>query len=245
MNKPFDAAPAYINNITSLWKAASLPFQALHEFPAFSYCAIEGVSWPNKLWFHKDLTEASLQQAFTAVPALIHQLSIPHWDVYGTDSWKILEAKGYVVRSQATGMWMPLQEPFELNGQLQFEPVTNMPAAILWKDIFFQSFNYLIPEDIVMQSRHAIHYYVAFHENQPVGCAMLFMTGKVAGIHSVGVLPAMRRKGFANEIMRFLLNEAIELNSSHAVLHASQMGKDLYLKLGFEEAFAVRNYVLP
>jgi ribosomal protein S18 acetylase RimI-like enzyme len=244
MNTAFDARQAYIHNITSLWETASIPFDAYVAYPSFSYCAINGIDWPNRLWFHQDITAEALDQAFATIP-LIRKLRIPWWGAYGSNSWKILESKGYVNLTGATGMSLVLTTPFEQGNQLQYKPVENISDAILWNDLFFQAFGYRLHEKILMHTLAQMNYYVVYFENQPVGTGKLYITGTVAGIHSIGVIPAMRRKGFANEIMRFVLNQAIERNCTHAVLHASHMGKDLYIKLGFKDEFPIKNYSLP
>jgi ribosomal protein S18 acetylase RimI-like enzyme len=244
MNKVFDARQAYIHNITSLWKTAASPFDGLVEYPAFSYCAIKGMQWPNRLWFHQDINAESLDQAFATVPD-IRKLKVPYWDVYGTGSWKILESKGYVNIGEVTSMSLALKEHFQPGYQLHFKQVKEATEAAIWSTTFFQSFGYVLTPAILMQTLPAIHYYVVYDQSKPVGTAELFINGTVAGIHSIGVVPAMRRRGFANVIMRFILNRAIELNCTHAVLHASNMGKDIYLKLGFEDEFLIKNYNLP
>ncbi|MGF6846006.1 putative acetyltransferase [Chitinophaga sp. W3I9] len=58
------------------------------------------------------------------------------------------------------------------------------------------------------------------------------------------MIPEARRKGFANEIMAFVLNESLALNARYATLQASQMGKGIYLDMGFEEQFVIRNYAV-
>jgi predicted acetyltransferase len=73
---------------------------------------------------------------------------------------------------------------------------------------------------------------------------MLFQTGNYIGIHGVGVIPEMRRKGFAEEIMKFALNISIDLKAEYALLQASAMGKDIYTRLGFEDLFVIKNYIL-
>ena len=60
----------------------------------------------------------------------------------------------------------------------------------------------------------------------------------------MGVIPEMRRKGFAEQMMVNLLHWSTEQQFTYATLQASAMGKGLYLKLGFEEQFTMKNYSL-
>lgn len=77
-----------------------------------------------------------------------------------------------------------------------------------------------------------------------IGTLTLFQTEKIMGIHGVGVIPEMRKKGFAEEIMKFAINEAIDADAQYAQLQASDLGKDIYRRLGFEDLFLIKNYVL-
>lgn len=61
-------------------------------------------------------------------------------------------------------------------------------------------------------------------------------------MHSLGIIPQKRKQGFATEIMRHTLNKAIDQNLSLATLQASEMAKEMYLKLGFSLDFLMKNY---
>lgn len=58
----------------------------------------------------------------------------------------------------------------------------------------------------------------------------------------MGVIPAMRRKGLAEQMMRRILNQSLAQGFRYAMLQASAMGKGLYQKLGFTEQFVLKNY---
>ncbi len=64
------------------------------------------------------------------------------------------------------------------------------------------------------------------------------------GVHSVGIPPEMRRKGYAKQIMKLLINSAVDNACDYMTLQASDMGKNLYLNLGFKEQFTIKNYKL-
>jgi len=44
--------------------------------------------------------------------------------------------------------------------------------------------------------------------------------------------------------MKLLINIAVENGNEHITLQASNMGKNLYIKLGFKEQFSIKNYTL-
>ncbi|MNF14153.1 hypothetical protein D3C80_2162530 [compost metagenome] len=54
----------------------------------------------------------------------------------------------------------------------------------------------------------------------------------------------MRKRGYAEEIMKFAINEAIDADCEYAQLQASALGKGIYTRLGFEDLFTITNYQL-
>jgi len=81
--------------------------------------------------------------------------------------------------------------------------------------------------------------------NEVIGTALLYISNGIAGVHSVGVIPAMRKMGFAEEIMKMLINMSIAGDASFCVLQASKMGIGIYTRLGFKEDFLFTHYHLP
>lgn len=232
-----------INNLTSLWKTVGAPFQAHHKNDDFEYCKIENSGWPNKLWFNGDLNQNSAEKAIQIIqsnPSLV----IPYCAIYGTKSNEILEAKGLVKKTEQVAMALQLDTPFEQQNTLQYKRVLNEQDAKIWSDLYPNAFGYIISKEILVQNWKEVQFHLVTYQNQPIGTFMLFQTKNNVGIHGVGVIPEMRRKGLAEEIMKYALNLAIDLNAEYALLQASVMGKGIYTKLGFEDLFTIKNYIL-
>ncbi|AYN04211.1 GNAT family N-acetyltransferase [Flavobacterium sp. 140616W15] len=232
-----------INNLTRLWKTVGTPFQSNHKNDTFEYCKIENSGWPNKLWFSQDVNQHSAEKAIETLQANPN-LVIPYWDIYGTSSNEILEAKGLVKKTEQVAMALRLDKPFELQNTLEFKRIWNDEDAKIWSDLYPNAFGYIISKEILVHNYHEVQFHLVTYQNQPIGTFMLFQTENNIGIHGVGVIPEMRRKGFAEEIMKYALNLAIDLNAEYALLQASVMGKGIYTKLGFEDLFIIKNYIL-
>ncbi|MCC9070424.1 GNAT family N-acetyltransferase [Flavobacterium sp. F-65] len=232
-----------IDNLTSLWKTVGAPFQSYHKNEDFEYCKIENSGWPNKLWFTQDINPENTKKVIETIqsnPALV----IPYWDIYKTNSNEILEAKGLVKKTEQVAMALQLGNPFELQNTLQYKRILNEQDAKIWSDLYPNAFGYIISKDILVHNYKDVQFHLVTFQNQPIGTFMLFQTKNNIGIHGVGVIPEMRRKGFAEEIMKYALNLAIDLNAEYALLQASVMGKGIYTKLGFEDLFIIKNYIL-
>jgi ribosomal protein S18 acetylase RimI-like enzyme len=233
---------ANIENLTALWKQASLPFDGCVEKDEFSYCEVQHSEWPNRLWFNEDITEELVAAAAKSIAGKSTIFTLPYWDIYNSNSFEILNTLGFEKRTEQIGMSLKLDKPFQQTIHLEHKRVTDTVAAKLWSDLFKQAFGYYIHEEILNRTFRVIEYYIAYSESQPIGTAILYNTGNISGIHAVGVIPEMRRKGFADDMMAFILNRAIASHAAYATLQASAMGKGLYLKLGFKEEFIIRNY---
>lgn len=232
-----------IRNLTSLWKTVGAPFQSYHKNDDFKYCKIENSGWPNKLWFSQDLNQENTKKAIETIqsnPALV----LPYWDIYGTNSNEILEAKGLVKKTEQVAMALKLDKPFELQNTLQFKRILNDEDAEIWSDLYPNAFGYIISKEILVRNYNNVQFHLVSYQGQPIGTFMFFQTENNVGIHGVGVIPEMRRKGFAEEIMKYAINLAIDLNAEYALLQASVMGKGIYTKLGFEDLFVIKNYIL-
>ena len=232
-----------INNLTALWKTVGIPFGSYHKNDTFEYCKVENSGWPNKLWFRQDVTENDAEKAIEIMKSNLG-LVLPYFDIFGTNSYEILETKGLIKKTEQVAMALQLDQKFDQQNNLSFKPVLTNEDAKIWTNIYPDAFGYVISKEILIQNNDNVQFYLFYFENQPIGTCMLFQTGNNIGIHGVGVIPQMRRKGFAEEIMKFALNLAIDSNFEYALLQASAMGKDIYSRLGFEDLFVIRNYVL-
>ncbi|KQW99334.1 GNAT family N-acetyltransferase [Flavobacterium sp. Root420] len=232
-----------INNLTGLWKTVGTPFLSYHKNEAFEYCKIENSGWPNKLWFHKNISKKHLPDIIKTMQTN-SGLVLPYWDIYPTKTYEVLDAYGFEIKTEQVAMALKLDQKFTLQNNLSFKRVSNEQDSKIWSDLYPRAFGYLISKEILIHNHNDVHFYLVSLENKPIGTFMLFQTQNNIGIHGVGVIPEMRRKGFAEEIIKFALNLSIDLNADYALLQASAMGKDIYTRLGFEDLFVIENYVL-
>ncbi|MDL2142707.1 GNAT family N-acetyltransferase [Flavobacterium tructae] len=232
-----------LNNLTGMWKTVSSSFLSYHATPLFEYSKVENSGWPNKLWFRKDITKNDIGEITKTMQAN-SELAFAYWDIYGTKSYEILDAYGFSLKSEQVAMALKLDQKFALQNNLSFKRVTTEQDAKIWADLYPHAFGYVISKEILIHNHHDVQFYLVSLDNQPIGTFMLFQTQNTIGIHGVGVIPEMRRKGFAEEIMKYALNLSIDLNGDYALLQASAMGKDIYTRLGFEDLFVIKNYVL-
>lgn len=234
-----------IKNLTSIWKTVGQYTNSYRAGPAFDSCAITTSDWPNRLWFHDAITIETLRLAKEQIATAPTPLIVPVWDIYQSQANILLVDAGFVKLTEQTGMFSRLTRTYEVTDGFRIEQVATPEQAMRWEVLFKQAFGYRINSELLLPNYEFIRFYTAFHNELPVGTFMLANTGaEIIGIHAVGIIPDRRGKGFAEQLMKYILNQSIEQEFMYATLQASRMGKGLYLKLGFEEQFVLMNYAL-
>ena len=78
--------------------------------------------------------------------------------------------------------------------------------------------------------------YIGFADGKPVTTAAAMLTGDVIGLYSVATLPAYRRLGYAEAIMRRVIEQS---GIARTVLQSTRSGLSLYERMGYR---AVTNF---
>lgn len=237
-----DLIKANINNLTALWKTGGqLAGQYIKEA---GYClSVAGSGeWPNKLWFTQSLDMLTLHDI--QLKWNLDGVSIPIW---GNDLAKqelTLITRGFEEKLTQVAMSMDLTNAPERIDRVVIQKVTNEKMAETWSKLFQESFGYEVSAETVTKTIGSIEYFIGKHDEVPVGTAVLFMDRHgIAGIHSMGVIPTQRRKGYAEELLIHMMNIARMKGANYATLQASEMGKGLYLKTGFREDFTIKTFI--
>ncbi|MFB6343302.1 GNAT family N-acetyltransferase [Saccharicrinis sp. FJH62] len=232
-----------IENLTSLWQIVGERANAFYQKKGFSYCGINYSEWPNRLWFHGEVNDTNLQEAKALISGSRVNLKIAYWDIFENNALELFEKHGFIRTSEQIGMSLKVDRPFETTKSIKLEKVANKSQAVLWSDLFKKAFNYDISYILLLLSSKDIDYFLAYNNNQPVGTCMVFShTKEVTGIHSLGIIPEMRRKGYAEEIMNHILDQSYDQGFKYVTLQASEMARAMYEKLGFLTQFKMYNY---
>lgn len=235
-----------IDNLTSLWQLVNRKTGTYVIGDVFDYGAIDYSDWPNKLWFINAPSQRDMDTVKHIIGSSSTKITVPLWHIEGKDYQSQLISHGFEKVLNQIGMALDLSKRDFSPSRLKLQRVENKNSAQLWESLFEKAFNYKIHHELILKSLDEIDYLMAYDENSPVGTALTYCTGNhIVGIHSMGIIPEMRRKGYAEKMMHSMLHDAVKKGYSHATLQASAMGKGLYQKLGFEEQFPMSNYVIP
>ncbi|MCI4365672.1 MAG: GNAT family N-acetyltransferase [Thermoplasmata archaeon] len=75
--------------------------------------------------------------------------------------------------------------------------------------------------------------YLGYDGDQPVSLAALIVAHRIAGIAYVGTVPAARRRGFAEGVVRRAVADGREQGCDASYLWATPMGRPIYARMGF------------
>jgi GNAT superfamily N-acetyltransferase len=84
--------------------------------------------------------------------------------------------------------------------------------------------------------------FLAREQGEPVGTSVLVLSGGAAGIFSVATAPQARGRGVGTLVTDVALRAAREEGHRIAILESSQMGYNVYRRLGFEEYCQIGHY---
>ena len=163
-----------------------------------------------------------------------------------------LEKYGFVDEGQIPGMAVNLanlNENLPMASGLIVQRVTDDETLKQWSQICAKGFGmpdfvgdafcdfmqYVDPDTVLA--------YLGWRNGQPVATSLLLLAGGVAGIYNVATIPEARRQGIGAMMTLKPLLDARDRKVNVGILHASEMGADVYRSLGFQEYCKIGQYV--
>lgn len=153
---------------------------------------------------------------------------------------RIFRQHGLRHLTEAPGMYaerlLPAKHPLP---EIEVRPVADDPTRADFAEIMSIAFE--IPQSVstaVYGSGRAwlgeFHGYVGYAQGKPVTTAAAVMASGVVGLYSVATLPKYRRRGFAEAIMRQVIEQATRNTGiEHTVLQSTSQGLTLYETMGY------------
>lgn len=225
-----------IHNLTSLWKKYGevlVMQQGNSKLKATQ-------SWPYRCWVEGE-QNLTLQISQTPKTHRLFSWPYPLAVSEDTDTAPLLN-KDWHLEFDQTAMYLELDKfksPTQQQNEVDIRKVEDFESLAQWVQISSEAFGYEVDEEVFrpLLSDHDIEIYIGFINQQPAVSALLYKTGKVTGLHQMGVKQKFQGLGAAKKVMYQLLVRAQLLGTDYMVLQASRLGSPLYLKLGFQEQF--------
>ncbi|MFW9879173.1 MAG: GNAT family N-acetyltransferase [Candidatus Thorarchaeota archaeon] len=166
---------------------------------------------------------------------------------------EILISKDFISKEKDYGMYLELKNYFPKNPcKLQIKQVSDIWELKAFDDVHVKSHGNPDAFKIIFKNipknayngKTPFRMYIGIYNDKVVNTGVLVFNSDVAGIYYIVTDPEERRKGYATDMMNYLLNEAKKENYEIAVLQASEVGKKVYEKIGFKECCVFQEFVL-
>jgi ribosomal protein S18 acetylase RimI-like enzyme len=201
-------------------------------------------SWPNFL-FSPKFEPSTVTQRLGEIGAQIDRGLIPPVMKVGpqarpVDLRDILKRQGFnSLGVSRPGMAIDLQNFYDqpvLGQEVCISPVEDRDDLRLWISVITGG-SWFFEEDYLFEliGDSALTFYTGKLDGKVIAIALIFFSAGVAGIYLVNVLPKYGRRGVGRAITSALLLDAKNRGYLTGVLQASDMGKGLYRKMGFQE----------
>jgi GNAT superfamily N-acetyltransferase len=119
--------------------------------------------------------------------------------------------------------------------------------SLLWSKIFCDAYDcheWISSVDkIVKKSSNSVEYYI---DRSSSSCVALYESNSILGLYCLGTVPSMRKKGLAESLIDFSLNQTKSRNLEFLMLETYGRDKllDFYSKLGFKEIYRKNIYTI-
>ncbi|MFX1572287.1 MAG: GNAT family N-acetyltransferase [Promethearchaeota archaeon] len=164
------------------------------------------------------------------------------------DLGELLANKGFIPVQKAPGMACNLKnliyktEPLV---NLKIVKVKNFEMLKLWADVCITAAEW--PKELLLDLWLTIsspdNAFLAYYDGKPVATSYVFYGAGVAGIYNVGTLEDVRNKGIGTAISLAPLYQAKKLGYEIAILQSSEMGLNIYKKIGFKEYCKMETFI--
>jgi GNAT superfamily N-acetyltransferase len=243
---------ANLNNLTQLWQRYGA--QSLYEDDQTQLR--KNISWPNRVWTDMAslVSARSLEQTARNAPdASLFALWPPMTEDGSaapqvTVDTLVRQSRDWQSAVQHTAMALQLDKQLPVNTQtaarypIQIERLCDDTDIAAWVTTGSKAFGYTIDANVIVPllACEDIQLLLAYNEDsQPVATGLLFKTDDVVGIHQIGVPADHQGKGYATQMMRFLIQRAEKWQADYVVLQATEAGRLVYQKLGFVDQFLI------
>ena len=164
------------------------------------------------------------------------------------DHDEIMKKAGYMPLVAQHGMIFDMDKAFD-ESICPFIELVNDESIAEWKDTVEKGFGPQVPrEDIVFDTfnscdKDKVKMYSYVKDGRIVSAAILILEPGLSGIHNVATLPEETRKGYASMIITRILQDVKKAGMDQVSLQASDTGRLVYEKLGFEKVSMIRTYI--
>ena len=221
-----------VDNLYELWSYIGVKTDRLIKTEEYCAVSMKDSDWPNRIFSVSNNTELLSKVISLSndeiLPGII-TMAKPHLMEHNKGVQLLFGQKNMALELQnLEGSFDHSENIYEVKSELDELNFANTAS---------KAFGYHVDSEtvhLVNQNPSKIKFFNYVAENECLGCGIVYFDSfNNAGLHMIGTVPNGRGKGVGKKMTERLLAEAINNDSRHCVLHASQMGEPIYKKLGF------------
>lgn len=231
-------------NIEQLFKLiGSFPDQQYVQTSHFDFIKTKDSAWPNQL-VNLKASKDEVQPVLDSIENDVQDGNIPSILMlnpcanasdlirkirqrnYKASAWY---AMTHNLSSEITQRTIPDFRVTEVQDREVFSAWIMIVEAVLMgnKSLNTELFNWLL------ENQHC-YFFLGLEKNVPVATSFLFVHESMAGVYLVSTSESHRKKGFGRAMTNQCLIKAKELGCTTVELQATELGKPVYERLGFE-----------
>ncbi|TGM53321.1 GNAT family N-acetyltransferase [Leptospira adleri] len=203
--------------------------------------------WFTRIVLKETLSSASLKEEIQTLreegyrPAVLDFLD-------SRDHETVLEELGYEDCNKQWGMHLSGDPFFSSKNSIidnyNIRKIESDEELRTWLKIVNVSFESDDLENLYLKllNRDSFRIFGGFIDQTMVTTGMTFFNGKSFGLYSITTESTQRGFGYASILVQSILEELRKEFSGIIILHATEMGKGIYEKLGFQKAMLLRHW---
>jgi len=161
-------------------------------------------------------------------------------DKYVKNNQKLLKTKKMFPLNSWEGMYLFKDKQSEIKKVENFKVETLQKedlqefVSIVNSSVFHKN---VISTEILLNiiDDDNFYFYVGKYKDKIVSTCLIFNNGVTNGLYFIATKDIFRGKGFAKNMVATTINNQINNNSNHFILHATKLGKGIYSNLGFKD----------
>ncbi|WP_016760438.1 GNAT family N-acetyltransferase [Leptospira weilii] len=223
----------------------------LMEAPIFNYKSFDFYSNPDSHWFTRAILKGnlSLSDLSSEIEDLRNKGFHPDiLDFLNTRTHEIPIYKlGYNFCNEQVGMFLkgdPISLNKKSNTEFDIRKIETEKDLKIWLRILNDSFKSDDRENLYLKllDQNPFRLYGGFTNGQMTATGMTFYDGESFGLYSITTDRNHRSFGYASALIEHILGEIRKEFPGFIILHATEMGKGIYEKFGFEKSTLLRHW---
>lgn len=229
----------------------------VYQAEDISYCVTDLAVPPCNVAFHANIKPENLDRTIEQFKGEGRKRNVPlRWYLGHRDKpadlAERLTAHGFTKSGPGPGMAIDIntmkEEPWP--ARLKITGVKDNNALKAWCHIACIGFGIPASAEPAMMAwlerdlkcKLPLKHYLGILDGTPVASSLSFLAAGVAGIYLVATLPGARNRGVGFAMTQEPLKDAKRMGYRIGTLQTSEMGKPVYLRMGFKEYFQTIHY---